>query len=404
MVRGQRLAATATVSKNKKVAAKGNVTAASTPKPSSSNKSQSVPNCAGCGIIVTNEVRALQCDGCGTNEAWKCADCLSLTNDMYDQLLMGSELKWLCGKCKNKITSADDHHQVNNATKLDQIASVLDVLTSKVDSIEEKTADKAEIEHILSSLNDKVNGIDRIEQKLSKLNDKVNEFERIEQQLKANFQKIEQQLVDKINTLEHSLEKRAGSDTMQWQLIDDRLKKLESKPSVIDETQAVQGALHGVLQQDKAEEMEIEQRKKNVIVHGVPESQVASPDQRVDEDVTVLAAMFHEVGVDDVQVKSVVRLGKRSEDPTQNPRPMKVVLDTVEGKTMLLRNAKNLRQSQEGGWTKVFIHQDLTPRQREARKPLVAELKQRKANGEKDLIIFNGKIVQRKGPQSIRMN
>jgi len=42
----------------------------------------------------------------------------------------------------------------------------------------------------------------------------------------------------------------------------------------------------------------------------------------------------------------------------------------------------------------LFVHQDLTPKQREARKPLVAELKLRKANGEKDLTIFNGKIVQ----------
>ena len=44
----------------------------------------------------------------------------------------------------------------------------------------------------------------------------------------------------------------------------------------------------------------------------------------------------------------------------------------------------------------VVIHQDLTPKQREARKPLVAELKQRQANGEKDLIIFNRKVVLRK--------
>jgi len=40
------------------------------------------------------------------------------------------------------------------------------------------------------------------------------------------------------------------------------------------------------------------------------------------------------------------------------------------------------------------IYQDLTPKQREARKLLVAEVKQRKANGEWDLIIFNGKVVQ----------
>jgi len=49
-----------------------------------------------------------------------------------------------------------------------------------------------------------------------------------------------------------------------------------------------------------------------------------------------------------------------------------------------------LREKKEGGWAKVFIHQDLTPKQREARKPLVTELKERKANGETDRTIFNG--------------
>jgi len=59
-----------------------------------------------------------------------------------------------------------------------------------------------------------------------------------------------------------------------------------------------------------------------------------------------------------------------------------VVLDSAESKISLLKKAKNLREAQEGGWSKVFIHQDLTPKQREARKPLVAELKERKANGD----------------------
>ena len=143
----------------------------------------------------------------------------------------------------------------------------------------------------------------------------------------------------------------------------------------------VQGAVEGALQQNKEEEMEIERRKKNVIVHGVAESQAETPDQRIEEDLAVLAAMFQEVGVDGVMVESVVRLGKRNEDSSY-PRPMKVVLNSVDGKLNLIRNAKNLRTKQDGGWEKVFIHQDLTPRQREARKPLVAELKQRKANGE----------------------
>jgi len=150
--------------------------------------------------------------------------------------------------------------------------------------------------------------------------------------------------------------------------------------------------------------MEIERRKKNVIVHGVSESNADNPEQRVDEDLTLLAAMFHEVGGEEIKVENVVRLGKKNSDPAQHPRPMKVVLDTAEGKVQLLRKAKNLRLKQERGWERVFIHQDLTPRQREARKPLVAELKQRKANGESNLIIFNGKVVQKRASQLIGTN
>jgi len=80
-------------------------------------------------------------------------------------------------------------------------------------------------------------------------------------------------------------------------MVENRLKKLEERPTVIEEAQerielkvdqlkrnmdepmvqVVQGALEGVLQQDE-EEMEIERRKKNVIVHGVSESQATDAD------------------------------------------------------------------------------------------------------------------------------
>jgi len=103
------------------------------------------------------------------------------------------------------------------------------------------------------------------------------------------------------------LEKKTESETTQWQLVESRLKKLEERPAVIEEAQeriefkvdqlkqnmnepmvqVVQGAVEGVLQQDKEEEMEIERRKQNVIVHGVSESQVDSPDQRVEDDLAV---------------------------------------------------------------------------------------------------------------------
>jgi len=199
---------------------------------------------------------------------------------------------------------------------------------------------------------------EKIADSLSKLTEKTNG---IEQHLVENFDKIEQKLMDKINAIEQMVENKMASSASQWQLVESRLKKLEEKPAVIEEVQeriehkvyqlkrnidvpmcvqTVQGAIEGVLQQDKAEEADIERRKNNVIVHGVPESAADDAYQRTDDDLTVLAAMFQEVEAENIRVESVVRLGKKASDPTGKPRPMKVELDSVDSKINLLKRAK----------------------------------------------------------------
>jgi len=47
-------------------------------------------------------------------------------------------------------------------------------------------------------------------------------------------------------------------------------------------------------------------------------------------------------------------------------------------------------------WKSIFLHRELTPREREARRLLVQELKDRKTAGEANLIIVNGRIVSRR--------
>ena len=63
---------------------------------------------------------------------------------------------------------------------------------------------------------------------------------------------------------------------------------------------------------------------------------------------------------DDTAVKKVIRLGKRPEsagDDTVKPRPVKMVVESVEEKVKIIRSAKNLRLAQEGDWNIVFVHQ-----------------------------------------------
>ena len=133
------------------------------------------------------------------------------------------------------------------------------------------------------------------------------------------------------------------------------------------------------------------------------ESEGDNSDQRVEDDLAVLAAMFQEVGVGEVTVKSVVRLGKRNTDSVQ-PRPMKVVLNSVDGKVKLLRNAKKLENKR--GWRLV---EDLHPSGLNTKTERVK--KASRSGGQttqsergKILIIYNGKVIKRRGPPSAGTN
>lgn len=57
-------------------------------------------------------------------------------------------------------------------------------------------------------------------------------------------------------------------------------------------------------------------------------------------------------------------------------------------------------KDKKDGWDKVFIHQDLTPKQRQKRNQLVQELKARKSQGEDNLIKRNGRIVTKNAYES----
>jgi len=63
-------------------------------------------------------------------------------------------------------------------------------------------------------------------------------------------------------------------------------------------------------------------------------------------------------------------------------------------KEKILHRSKNLNV-ESNGLEKVFIQQDLTPKQQETRHQLVKELKHRTSQDKVDLIIVNGKLVKR---------
>ena len=327
----------------------------------------SLPTCVECADIIDADVKALQCEMCST-EVWKCAQCLGLSDEVYEFLASSSDngLHWFCDKCEEVIVNGIGPYYGKMLEVMQNLDGKADEMMQKICEVSSNTEQK------LCEIPPKV------EQKIVERSDQV------EQKICEN---VEQQITDitiKLETMFH-----------------DNVKCVETNVDTVQE--CVAKALDVKHQEDKGEEAEIARRATSVIVHGVSESNAASSDQRETEDMDVVAAMMHELDCDDVKVGKLVRLGRRpstsadgGSDSDQKPRPIKPVLESEEQKVSVLRRAKNLRLAKEGGWEHVFIHQDLTPKQREVRKVLLREMKERTTKGEKDLMILNGKIVKRR--------
>ncbi|KAK2144592.1 hypothetical protein LSH36_745g02063 [Paralvinella palmiformis] len=99
---------------------------------------------------------------------------------------------------------------------------------------------------------------------------------------------------------------------------------------------------------------EREARKINVIIH-MPESKKETDDE---EYVLGLAKQIH---ADNIEIKNIIRLGKKTDDP----RPTKVILQTLTQKRTLLQNAKTLKESEKDNL--VYIIPDLSAQRREQR-------------------------------------
>jgi len=293
------------------------------------------------------DTKALQCDSCGSECAWKCIDCLNITSELYDILMAndGPDLKWLCEACDHSVAS-----QSSNNRNLDRLQELIDSMTklmSKLCSIESRMEGKADVDDV-KGFKDRLLAV---EERMQYMDSDIEACKKGKQ-------------------------------------IDD-MKVMDCVEKVVSER----------VQDTRSEEAEVEKRKTNVIVHGLPESDATELDDKECDDAGQVGMLLNELKCDHAEVSQVVRLGSRelaaSDGTTRKPRPVKLVLKTEEQKLDILRNSKNLRWREEGGWKNVFIHADLTLKQRELRRKLVSEMKTRKENGETDLIIVNGRIVKK---------
>lgn len=134
-------------------------------------------------------------------------------------------------------------------------------------------------------------------------------------------------------------------------------------------------------------------RMDNFMVYNVPESSSDHLQQRISDDNAAVLSLLEklELGVTENLVLKTVRVGvKRG----SNPRPLKVVTSSKHVVTQVLRARRKLQG------TPFRVDADLTKFQQRLHKEKYEELKQRRADGETNLMIqtVNGapKIVKRR--------
>ena len=175
----------------------------------------------------------------------------------------------------------------------------------------------------------------------------------------------------------------------------ERLAKLENKENRNHSDKEIVDIVDVKVNESLSEIHEKEKRKLNLVIVNLPESQGTSAEDFKKNENTKIQKLVKEIVPEkNIQIKNHVRLGQKNIGNKNQPRLLKITVDNEETKKELLSKAANINRNSDSK-NKVYINPDYTAKEREIFRHLRQELKERTGKGERNLIIRNGKIVER---------
>ncbi len=141
------------------------------------------------------------------------------------------------------------------------------------------------------------------------------------------------------------------------------------------------------LKEDLLEDMEVDKRKLNLIVKGVPENKSEDGDYEFVEEMftNLIGGQKASKVIEDME-----RMGRYTKDKKRNIR---VMISNSEAKRLILTKAKELKN--KTGYEKVYVTPDLTRKQQEDDQKSWARLKELREQGRTDVWIQKGKVVKK---------
>lgn len=227
-----------------------------------------------------------------------------------------------------------------------------------------------------------------------------NEFCSLQLELKkVKEEKVELEK-DVLRRVQEKFEKKYGSHSTEGELCNKNkqevaMSKLQNCVRDLQERLRSMKKENEQLREELNNVKEQKRRRQNLIIFGVPETN-SKPMELHKMDTVKLVKLATSLGVPDLKVRRIVRLGTVKRQPaekgnsTNRPRPLLINIPDEDSRKILLKSAKNLRNMEK--WKTVFIKPDLTPTQQEQEKRLWTELKSRRAMGERVKIMY-GKVT-----------
>ena len=146
------------------------------------------------------------------------------------------------------------------------------------------------------------------------------------------------------------------------------------------------------------EDKEREKRKPNLMMFHLPESNSPVLSERINHDKKAAISVLRWLdNMDDIEarIKKVVRMGRQNMEISSSisKRPLKIVFDQPGTKVKFLQKAYKLDKAEDVILKDIRISSDRTPKEMELYRQLKLELEKRKAEGEINIKIQKGKIV-----------
>ena len=289
--------------------------------------------CGECKQAVTTTQTGLQCEVC---QDWFHTECQDMPLEVYSFLCeSGSSLHWYCRRCNKEV------------------ASMIAMMT-------------------------------KLQQRQDKIEGRQDKMESVLENLKARQEKLEKKTDDACNKMKGMQDevvhvKRATSE-------------LETKLDTVIEAKLV--TVKQSVKKDVSENLEIDKRKQNIVVHGMKEDDpmmTRTPAQTWMEIAERIIG--HGLKLDPMKhIVETHRIGSPSQDKV---RPLRIKLKSVESKIEVLKRAKCLKDVEE--YKKVYISPDLTRDQQLLDKELREKVKAFRQQGETGVNIKGGKVIKEDG-------